>query len=55
MLLSQAETIECVMNEIKAMFYYSKGFRLSFWDTNYTSNVLKYKKIFLQLSLSQSS
>ena len=42
----QVETVECVKDEIKAMIYHSKGFRLRFWDTNYT-NVLKYKRFFL--------
>ena len=35
--LSQVETVEYVKDEIKAMFYHSKGIRLRFWDTNYTN------------------
>ena len=38
----QVETVECVKDEMKAMFDHTKGFRVGFWDTNYT-NVLKYK------------
>ena len=34
-----------IKDEIKAIFYHSKDFRLRLWDTNYTNyiNVLKYK------------
>ena len=45
----QVETVECVKHEIKAMFYYSKGFKMRFRDTNYT-NVLKYKRFFFSCS-----
>ena len=47
----QVETVECVKDELKVVFYHSKGFRLLFWNTiyNYT-NVLKYKRFFIRCS-----
>ena len=45
----QVETVECVKDYIIAMSYHSRGFRLSFWGTNYT-NDLKYKRFFFSRS-----
>ena len=47
----QVETVECVKDEIKAMFYH-QDFKLSFWDTNYT-NVLRYTQDFSCLNRSK--
>ena len=51
--VAQVETIEYLKDEIKAMFYHSNGFRLRFWDTNYTNALIKIQKNFLQLFLLQ--
>ena len=51
--VAQVETIEYLKDEIKAMFNNSNGFRLRFWDTNYTNALIKIQKNFLQLFLLQ--
>ena len=40
---------ECVKDESKEIVYHSKGFRLRFYDNNYT-NVLKCKRFFFSCS-----
>ena len=52
--VEKIETVECVKDEIKTMFYHSKGFRLRFWDIlKYLHKCFETQKMFLQLFLSQ--
>ena len=37
--------VECLKDENKTMFYHLNGFRLCFWDTNYTY-VLKCERFY---------